>query len=272
MRPGTGTTSGRHRPLSTIDLAGVVYSAGKVFDGLSTGRIDTAEFLRRGTTAGIFSRPDLQLLEDLRDMANLTVARTEPVDAEFVKRLNGAIARSGPLHPGRLRTQDQGRGVRTTYGDHEPPALTDHALQSVVESTTASEDPAQNAIDLFVALAKAQPFEDGNKRSALFAANAVLIPSGADLLLTVPVDDHDPSVAAGFIDLLARAYVLGEETGVKTMLRERGLTPIERQGDEGRVLTERFRQFPELRSVTLDGPGSPGSQPGPEDDGDPQLG
>ena len=70
-----------------------------MFDGLSTGRLDSAEFLRRDTTDEIFSRPDLQLLEDLRDSAALTVARTEPVDAEFVKRLNTAIPRSGSLNP-----------------------------------------------------------------------------------------------------------------------------------------------------------------------------
>lgn len=241
MSPGTDANADRRGPLSIVDLAGVVYSSGKVFDGLSTGRLDTAEFLRRGTTDGIFSRPDLQLLEDLRDVATLTVARTEPVDAKFVKRLNTAITRSGPLNPGRLRTQDQGLGVRTRHGDHAPPALTDQALQEIVDRAARGDDPVQNAIDLFVALAKAQPFEDGNKRTALFAANAVLISSGVELLLTVPVDDHDPSVAAEFKDLLARAYVLGEEVGVKAMLRECGLAPIERQGGEERVLAERFR-------------------------------
>ena len=115
------------------------------------------------------------------------------------------------------------------------------------------------------------PIEDGNKRSALFTANAVLISSGADRLRTVPVDDHDPSVAAEFNDLLARAYVLGEDAGVKTMLRERGLVPIERQGEDERVLTEQFRQFPELRSVKLGGPSSTEAQSPLENDGRRQL-
>ena len=32
--------------ISIADLAGVVYSSGKAFDGLATGRLDTENFLR----------------------------------------------------------------------------------------------------------------------------------------------------------------------------------------------------------------------------------
>ena len=35
--------------LTVTDLAGVVYSSGRVFDGLSTGRLDTENFLRTGS-------------------------------------------------------------------------------------------------------------------------------------------------------------------------------------------------------------------------------
>jgi prophage maintenance system killer protein len=87
-----------------------------------------------------------------------------------------------------------------------------------------SGDAQDNALDLFVNLAKAQPFEDGNKRTAVFVANSLLIGSGADVLLTVPVDDDDPSLAKTFNDLLARAYVYDERDGVKELLRSRGLT------------------------------------------------
>ena len=42
--------------LTVADLAGVVYSSGKVFNGLSTGRIDTENFLCSGNLKGITSR------------------------------------------------------------------------------------------------------------------------------------------------------------------------------------------------------------------------
>ena len=94
--------------------------------------------------------------------------------------------------------------------------------------TAAQSDPIGAAKTLFVALAKAQPFEDGNKRTALFVANGQLISTGTQLMLTVPVDDQDPAVAASFNDLLARAYLYDEHEAVKTLLRRAGLTRISR--------------------------------------------
>lgn len=216
-------------PLGVADLAGVVYSSGKVFDGLSTGRLDTVEFLRTGTTRGVTSRFDLALLEDLRDVSQFIIdhARAHlPLDAEFLRAINRSISRSGALNPGGLRRDDQHIGVTTTYGRHEPPALDEAQLNALITRSISTDDAAGNAISLFVALAKAQPFEDGNKRTALFAANALLIDAGTDMLLTIPVDDDDPVVARQFNDKLARAYVQGDDQAVTAMLREHGLKPL----------------------------------------------
>lgn len=210
--------------LTVVDLAAVVYSAGKVFDGLSVGRLDTENFLRFGSLDGMVSRADLALLEDLRDAAQFVVDHVgRPVDSEFVRAVNATIARSGALHPGQLRTQAQSIGVATPYGRHTPDALSEVGLQAVLIDAMRSGDVQENALDLFVELAKAQPFEDGNKRTAVFVANGLLIGSKAGVLLTVPVDDNDPSLARTFNDLLARAYFYGEHDGVKALLQSRGL-------------------------------------------------
>lgn len=211
---------------SIADLAGVVYSSGKVFDGLSTGRLDTENFLRSGSLEGIVSRSDLALLQDLRDAAQFVIDHIgDHIDGAFVCGLNATISRSGALHPGRLRTSDQQIGVSTAYGRHEPPALTEAELDNLIERAIAGTDISDAALNLFVDLAKAQPFEDGNKRTAIFAANSLLLGAGAPVLLTVPVDDNDPGVARGFNDTLARAYLYDDRQAVKDLLRRRGLTP-----------------------------------------------
>lgn len=64
----------------------------------------------------------------------------------------------------------------------------------------------------------------------MFVANGLLIGSKAGVLLTVPVDDNDPSLARTFNDLLARAYIYGEHDGVKVLLQSRGLIKLDRQG------------------------------------------
>lgn len=99
-------------------------------------------------------------------------------------------------------------------------------MERILRNATCGVDPKENALDLFVELAKAQPFEDGNKRTALFVANGLLLNEGRDVLLTVPVDEKDPSVARNFNDLLARAYIFDDHTPIKDLLRKKGFAPL----------------------------------------------
>ncbi|MGL4340421.1 MAG: Fic family protein [Rhodoglobus sp.] len=225
--------------ITIADLAGVVYSSGKVFNGLSTGRVDTESFLRSGSTDGIVSRPDLALLLDLRDASGFIIERAENrsvIDGAYVRALNRTLRRSAALHPGAFRTDDQGIGVRTDYGRHEPAALDEPTLDRLIASAIKGTDPRGDAVDLFVDLAKAQPFEDGNKRTALFAANGVLLREKCNAVLTIPVDENDPSVSARFNDLLARAYIHDERDGVKSLLRRHGFQPLaDRDRDASRM-------------------------------------
>lgn len=214
--------------IEVSDLAGVVYSSGKVFDGLSTGRLDTENFLRSGNLDGVTSRSDLALLQDLRDVAQFIIDHSDrPIDVAFVKDVNAQLTRSAALHPGRLRTHEQLIGVRTRYGRHEPAAMTDTSLQRLLDvAFSHSADPDERAMEIFVQLAKAQPFEDGNKRTALFVANGLLLGSGNRRLLTIPVDESDPTVGERFNDLLARAYTHDENEAVKELLRSQGFVTL----------------------------------------------
>lgn len=212
-------TAPRH--LSVNDLAGVIYSSGKVFDNLSTGRLDTENFLRSGTTAGITSRPDLALLQDLRDVADFIVANVDrEVDADYVRDINRRITRSGPLNPGEFRRKEQQIGVRTQFGRHEPAALNDLKLQSLISNAVRGAGALENSIALFLALAKAQPFEDGNKRTALFAANGYLLHANYPNLLTVPFSDQYSNISRKFNELLARYYVYDEPGPITDYLRQ----------------------------------------------------
>lgn len=101
--------------------------------------------------------------------------------------------------------------------------MTEPGLQRLLDAAVAGVDPHEDALEVFVRLAKAQPFMDGNKRTALFVANGLLLGADAGALLTVPVDENDPRVAGRFNDLLARAYIHDEHDAVKSMLRDQGL-------------------------------------------------
>lgn len=216
--------------ISIADLAAVVYSSGKVFDGLATGRLDTENFLRSGDTSGVGSRRDLELLGDLKAVSAFIVDFTEQeggtIDAAFLKQLNAQMTRSASIEPGELRRSDQQIGVNTVHGRHEPPAVNEAALQRLVERALDTDNPQEAASALFLVVAKAQPFMDGNKRTGIFAGNAYLLQQGTGTLLTVPVDENDPSVAARFNSLLARSYVFNEDGPVTQMLLQEGISNI----------------------------------------------
>lgn len=251
--------------ITVVDLAGVVYSSGKVFDGLSTGRLDTENFLRSGSLDGVTSRSDLALLKDLRDVAQFVIDHVgDPIDGSYVCAVNATLTRSGALHPGDLRTADQAIGVNTRFGRHEPPALTDAGLQQLLDVSVQGRSPLEGALTLFVALAKAQPFEDGNKRTALFAANGLLLAANTGTLLSIPVDEHDPSVADRFNELLARAYIHGETSELKDMMRTQGVLQLDK--DSLRPSPASDNRSRRLRTADpLDSTSTPlRSEPGPD--------
>ncbi len=211
--------------MHATDLLDVIYTAGVVFDGLSTSRPATDRYLRSGDTDGVRGRGDLALLQDLEAAAEFVIVTAgEPVTADYLGRINAQLTRSAALNPGKLRRAEQGIGVHTTHGRHEPAAMTAEGLDALIQEQLLLDDALQSAAHLFVEVARAQPFEDGNKRTAIFAANSYLIGQGAGLLMAVPHDGADPTVSREFHDQLARAYAFGE-TGpvVEALVRHNSL-------------------------------------------------
>ncbi len=197
--------------MHATDLLDVIYTAGVVFDGLSTSRPATDRYLRSGDTDGVRGRGDLALLQDLEAAAEFVIVTAgEPVTVDYLGRINAQLTRSAALNPGSLRRAEQGIGVHTTHGRHEPAAMTAEGLDALIQEQLLLDDALQSAAHLFVEVARAQPFEDGNKRTAIFAANSYLIGQGTGLLMAVPHDGADPTVSREFHDQLARAYAFGE--------------------------------------------------------------
>lgn len=218
--------------IRVADLSGVVYSAGRVFNDLSTSLLATATFLRSGSLESVQSKSDLALLEDLRDAAQVVVDHgrgQRSIDAEFVRRVNATIKKSGALHPGEFRRDDQGIGVSTRYGDYTPPAIDESGLQRLIAHALETGSLREQALSLFVAIAKAQPFEDGNKRTAIFVANGLLIREQAHELLTVPLDEVEVDGAqqcGSFHDVVARSYTYSEDHQLRHQMRDRGFRAL----------------------------------------------
>lgn len=186
----------------------------------------TRAFITTGDTTGITSRADIELLCDLRDATEALIVfhnSGTPLTPEVIVTIDKTMTRWGALHPGQLRREHDIFGVPTRFGDYRPASADDKTLQTIIDSVSAFS-PADAAANLFVALAKAQPFGEGNKRTALLAANLLVLPQ--EQILTVPFRDGDATVSNRFNELLARAYIFGEVSPCTEYMTAQGVISI----------------------------------------------
>lgn len=204
--------------LSTKQLTGVLYSMGHTFDNLSSTYIATEEFLHTNNPAVLGSRQDYALLQDLRDAANWTLHYnySRGLSVEFIQQINAHMTRTAAIEPGIIRTTANIL-VHTQFGDYFPPIPTADDIQSLIDTVITSSinvnsnagyhNMLHQASTLFAHLAKLQPFGDGNKRTALLAANGLLLSHSDQAIahtLIVPTTDPDRST---FNTLLASWYM-----------------------------------------------------------------
>lgn len=208
--------------LSTKQLAGLLYSMGRTFDGLQSTFMATEEFLRTGNPQVVNSKADYNLLLDLRQAADYTLhydyAR-EPIDLVYVKSINAQLTRTAAMEPGKLRDERTPVMVSTPLGRYEPPVPDSATIASLIKSTVGGatgEDILEDAVRLFAGLAKMQPFGDGNKRTALLAGNGLLIAHGDRHPLTVPTSDKDRT---WFNRELAAYYLNSDQTIIRHLAK-----------------------------------------------------
>ncbi|WP_232348614.1 MULTISPECIES: Fic family protein [Bifidobacterium] len=208
--------------LSTKQLAGLLYSMGRTFDGLQSTFMATEEFLRTGNPQVVNSKADYNLLLDLRQAADYTLhydyAR-EPIDLAYVKSINAQLTRTAAMEPGKLRDERTPVMVSTPLGRYEPPVPDSATIASLIKSTVGGatgEDILEDAVRLFAGLAKMQPFGDGNKRTALLAGNGLLIAHGDRHPLTVPTSDKDRT---WFNRELAAYYLNSNQTIIRHLAK-----------------------------------------------------
>jgi prophage maintenance system killer protein len=193
-----------------VDL---LYAMGVTFDNLSTTRMATEEFLRTGNPDVIGSRQDYDLLLDLKAAAHYTITYDythQPFDLSYVQGINQQLTRTAALNPGALRTSEN-VAVRLIDGRrYIPPVPNSRTLENTIEKASVSNGSLEDASLLFASLAAAQPFGDGNKRTALLSANGLLLKKDRKLILTVPTESQDVRT---FNQLLGQWY-LGESKDV----------------------------------------------------------
>lgn len=155
---------------------------------------------------------DIQAILNMRDAWRFLLGSVgDPLDLDYLCKLNGYIARNEALEWGKLRTGTV--GISGT--DYEPPVPDrEKVIAELAAILSADTTATDKALNVFTWGARSQLFWDGNKRTSLVAANKILIGAGAGMLTIKEANMQQ------FNDLLVDYYNTGEPDKVKAFLYE----------------------------------------------------
>ena len=164
----------------------------------------------QGVNVPDVSIDDIMAILNMRDAWKFLLETIDSkLDLEYICKLNSLIARNEALERGVLR---YGRvGISGT--DHSPPIPTREKVETDIKSIVVSYQSATSrALDLFCYITYNQLFWDGNKRTALTAANKILVSCGCGLMT---IKEHDMEQ---FNTLLRDMYNTGNKADLKSFL------------------------------------------------------
>lgn len=135
----------------------------------------------------------------------------EPLDLDWICKLNYKIGEGGVVrYAGDLRT-----GIVGVAGSsYVPPRPDAQVISQNIEQLETIEDDVSRAMSFFSYIARAQMFNDGNKRTAQLAANKVLIEAGAGIF-AIPIEKKRE-----FGEKLVSFYETADNSALNAFLEE----------------------------------------------------
>ena len=161
---------------------------------------------------------DIQAILNMRDAWQFLLSTVDqPVDLEYLCKINDYIARGEALEWGKLRTGS----VMISGTDYLPPVPAAQTVTAELEQIlTADTTATAKALEAFVWGARGQFFWDGNKRTSMTLANKILISAGAGFLTIT--DRHMEQ----FNTLLVEYYNTGSSEALTDFLYENTIQGI----------------------------------------------
>ncbi len=124
-------------------------------------------------------------VEDILKITNLkhawnTIFNTinEPLTLDYICRIHADVARDEALSWGNLRTGS----VYISGTNYVPPVPTKESANAILKELEDIQNPTEKSIVAMFKLMKAQLFWDGNKRTAMLAANKIMIQNGCGII------------------------------------------------------------------------------------------
>ena len=179
-----------HLVASIGSLNGYGSSIAQTKKALDTGNV---QYLKQGTE-------DSNIFKDV--VAGIDAIKEIGFNEDGIIAVNKAFINSeeeDPILPGHLRNTlyNTDDNIAITVDEHSQKAyipkgiVTREDLKKIVDNFKNSKQTRFDGLRVFAQLSKLQPFQDGNKRTALIAANAALDVWSNEHYLVLPFNDLD---------------------------------------------------------------------------------
>lgn len=180
------------------NLTNLIYSEAQFEDIHAT--YDQVGELLQGNKLQAVSDDDQLVIANLRDAWSYIINTKPDFNLSTIKTINGFVAKDESLEWGKLRTGS----VQIGGVSYIPPVPDEKSVQrSLINVMGEGRSLLDAALELMLYLMRSQLFWDGNKRTAIVAANAILLGKGHHLI-NVPLKQFDM-----FNRLLSQYYMDG---------------------------------------------------------------
>lgn len=186
---------------------------------------------------------DIQAILNMRDAWKFVLSHIDnPLDVQFLCSIQKRVAFREALVWGELRTGSIGiSGVKYI------PPIPDlkKAEAELTDLLSQKSSSTEKALRTFAWIARSQLFWDGNKRTAILAANKIMIEHGSGVLI-VPDEDM-----LQFSTILSEYYESGNDTELTSFLYETSIFGIDSDAQQKqRAPRQENLSSPEKRTAT----------------------
>ena len=198
------------------NIVDYIYKSAKL-EGISVTYPDTAAIINNGQTQGL-SVSDIVAINNLKHAWMFVLDTLDyPTDYPLICEINRIVGANLFYGAGAIRN------IPVTIGGTKwVPALPIEAdIKDEIKSILHIDNNTERAITLMLHLMRRQMFIDGNKRTAMLAANHVMIQSGAGII-SMP-----PEVIDEFYERLIAYYESNDIDELKTFVFENAIDGLD---------------------------------------------
>lgn len=196
-----------------------VYNAARV-EGVNTKYLDT-KLLVEDDIEPHLDADKVNILKNLKDAYKSlkdVEFLSQNIDIHSLKRVNRIINGRGVVgEAGKLRLDE----VYITNCNYIPPIPDEYDVNnSIIDIVNQDKDVLEKGIYLYLYIMRAQPFIDGNKRTANVFANLYLLQNDSSII------SIHANKKRQFLSLLSRFYETNDPTKITEFIKENGLYSI----------------------------------------------